>query len=172
MTGTFVSTPQTVYVKATFGSLEVTNTITVTIEDCSNDAAAVTWNCNSCKNTITFNPALSADVTTAINERTIGCSDCVSTKFLEYTLETGSTTKLVRQCSDVLQVAKANTPCDLGMLYDASYECTVTCSSVLTGCALCSSHTVCQLCTDPLHTIETYTDEWGTTWSVCQTEVN
>lgn len=125
------------------------------------------WNCNSCKNAVTYNAALSTEVATEIDERTVGCSDCASTGFLEY-----SSTTSKRECTDIPGIPEENTPCDLGMLYDSVYACTTTCSSVLDGCALCSSNYVCLLCTDPMHTITTTTDEWGTTRSVCETEVN
>ena len=56
----------------------------MTIEDCANDDTGNDWKCNSCTNSITYNAALSADVISAIEDRTVGCSDCASTGFLEY----------------------------------------------------------------------------------------
>ena len=64
--------------------------------------------------------------------------------------------------------AKANTPCDLGMLYDEdTIECTRPCSDAISGCALCSSDLICYACIDARYTNTALTTTEGVSYTEC-----
>ena len=67
----------------------------------------------------------------------------------------------------MLATKALNQPCDLGMLYDNNLNCTAPCSRFMDGCALCSSNTQCNLCSDASLTPKTMFTASGSTYSVC-----